>query len=111
MLLFLPFRDQKQLLSGCAPLYQNKQEQGVQDVVKGQKTRFEPYVDLVDQAFSQFNENSINNQDSHRKIENDETTEAEYPNEVDSGNTEKNKISAIPNFCHKYYQVMQLQKA
>ena len=38
--------------------------------------------------FSQFNENSINNQDSHSQIENDETPGAEYPNENDSEDTE-----------------------
>ena len=34
LLLFCPFRDEKELLSGLPPLYQNKlQEQGVQDIV------------------------------------------------------------------------------
>ena len=89
MLLFYPFSDENELLSDCPPLYQYKmQEQGVQDVVTGNKIKFEPYGDLVDQAFSQFNENSINNQDSHSQIENDETPGAEYPNENDSEDTE-----------------------
>ena len=49
----------KQLLSGCSPLYQNKlQEQRVQDVVNRDKIKFEPYGHLVGQAFSQFNGNS-----------------------------------------------------
>ena len=56
MLSFFPFRDEKQLLSVCPPLYQNKlPEQGVQDIVNRNKIKFEPYGDLVDQAFSQFN--------------------------------------------------------
>ena len=98
LLLFFPFRDKK-MLSGCPPLYQNKlQQQGVQYVVNRNKIKFEPYGDLVDQAFSQFNENSINNQDPHSQIENEETQEAEYPNENDSEDTETNKTSAIPNF-------------
>ena len=103
MLLFYPFSDENELLSDCPPLYQYKiqeqgvqdavtgnkiQEQGVQDAVTGNKIKFEPYGDLVDQAFSQFNENSINNQDSHSQIENDETPGAEYPNENDSEDTE-----------------------
>ena len=99
MLLLFPFRDEKQLLSCCSPLYQNKlQEQGVQDVVNRNKIKFEPYGNLVDQVFSQFNENSINIQDPHSQIENDETPEAEYPNENDSEDIETNKTSAIPNF-------------
>ena len=99
MLLFFPFKDEKQLLAGCLPLYQNKlQEQGVQDVAYRNKITFEPYGDLVDQAVSQFNENSINNQDPQSQIENDETPEAKYPNENDSEDTEKNKNSVISNF-------------
>ena len=101
LLLLFPFRDEKQLLSGCTPLpmYKNKlQEQRVQDVRNRNKIRFEPYGDLVDQAFSQFNENYIKNQDSHSQIENDETTGAEYPNENDSEDTETNRTSPSPNF-------------
>ena len=90
LLLCSPFRDEKQLLSGSAPLYQNKlQEQGVQDVVNRSKISFEP--------FSQFNENYINNQDSHSQIENYETPGAEYPKENDSEDKETNKTSAIPD--------------
>ena len=40
----------------------------------------------------------INNQGPHSQIENDETSDAEYPNENDSEDTETNKTSAIPNF-------------
>ena len=95
--LFFPFRDEKQLLSDCPPLYQSKlQEQGVQDVANRNKIKFEPYGDLVDQAFSQFNENSINNQDPHSQVENDEKSEAEYLN--DPEDTETNQTSAISNF-------------
>ena len=74
------------------------QEQGVEDDVNRNKIKFEPYGDLVDQGFSQFNKNSINNQEPHNQIENDETLGAEYPNENDSESTKINKISAIPNF-------------
>ena len=85
LLLFYPVRDVKELLSGSQPMYQNKlQEKGVQDVVNINKMKFEPYDDLVDQAFLQFNANSINNQETHSQIENDETPGAEYSNESDS---------------------------
>ena len=53
LLLFYPFRYEKELLSNCPPLYQNKlQEKGSQDVVNMSKLKFESYFDLVDQAFS-----------------------------------------------------------
>ena len=75
-------------------MYQNKlQEKGVQDIVNRKKIKFESYGNLVDQTFSQFNENSINNQD-----ENYEIPWAEYLNENDSENTETNKTSTISNF-------------
>ena len=48
--------------------------------------------------FSQFNENSINNQDPHSQIENDETSGAEYTNENNSEASETNKTSTISNF-------------
>ena len=76
-------------------MYQNKLEEGVQDVVNINKVRFEPCGNLVDQAFLQFNVNLINNQDPHSRIENDETPGAEYPNESDS---EEGKTSVLPNF-------------
>ena len=61
------------------------------------KIKFEPYGDLADQAFSQFNNNSVNNQDPHSKTENNQTPEAEYPNENHWEDKEKRKF-AIPTF-------------
>ena len=99
LLLFYPFGDEKELLSGFPPLYQNKlQEEGVQNVVNINKIKFEPYGDLIDQAFSQFNENLINNQDPCSQIENNETPGPEYPNESDSEKGETNSNSTLPNF-------------
>ena len=67
-------------------MYQSKlQQQGVQGVINRNKIKFEPYDDLIDQAFSQFNENLINNQDPHSQA--DEMPEAEYPNENHSDDT------------------------
>ena len=60
--------------------------------------KFEPYGGLVDQAFVYFNDNLINNQDPHSQIENDETPEAEYPNESDLNEGETNRTFALPNF-------------
>ena len=100
LLLFYPFRDEKELLSGFPPLYQNKlQEQGVQDVVNTNKIKFvEPHVDFIDQAYSEFNETLINNQDPQSHIENDETPGAEYSNESYSENREANKATAITRY-------------
>ena len=49
LLLFYPFRDEKELLSGFPPLYQNKlQEQGVRDVVNTNKIKFNILRQLPD---------------------------------------------------------------
>ena len=98
LLLFYPFRDEKDLLSRFPPMYQNKlQEEQVQNVINVNKMKFEPHGDLVDQAFVQFNENLINNQDPHSQTENDETPEEEYPNESDLEEGETNRTFALPN--------------
>ena len=53
LLFFYPFRDEKELLSGLPPLYQNKlQEPEVQDIVNINKIKFEPYGDLVYEVYS-----------------------------------------------------------
>ena len=99
LLLFYPFRDEKELLSGLPPLYQNKlQEQGAQDIVNINKIKFEPYCALVDEVNSRLSETLINNQDTHSQIENDELPGAEYPKDSDSEDTEINKTSTIPTF-------------
>ena len=91
-------------------MYQNKlQEEGVQDVVHINKMKFELYGDLVDQAFSQFNENLINNQDPHSQIENDETLGAEYLVKVIQKKKKQTKLLHFPVSCHKYYQMMKSQ--
>ena len=111
LLLFYPFRDKKELLSGLPPLYQNKlQEQGVQDIVNINKIKFEPYGDLVDQVYSRFNETLINNQDPHGQMKNDQISGAEYSSDNDSEETGTKKTSTIVLLYHKYFQIMKSQK-
>ena len=74
LLLFHPHRDEKKLFSGCPPLYQKKlQEFDVQNVVNSNKIKFKPYVDLVGEAYSHYNDNICDNQDPFGQIENDKT--------------------------------------
>ena len=63
--------------------------------------KFEPYGDLVDQAYSKCNETLVNNQDPQSQIENDETPGAEYSNESYSENRETNKATTTANFMPK----------
>ena len=60
--------------------------------------KFDPYDDLVDQSFWQFNDNLINNQDPQNQIENKEKLVAKYPKESDSEERETNKTFAFLNF-------------
>ena len=60
--------------------------------------KFDPYDDLVDQTFWQFNDNLINNQDPQNQIENKEKLVAKYPKESDSEERETNKTFAFLNF-------------
>ena len=74
LLLLYPLKDEKGLLSGLPPLYQNKlQEQRIQDIVNLNTIKFQLYGDLVDGVYSQLNETLINNQDPHSQIENDDS--------------------------------------
>ena len=103
MLLCFSVHNEKQLLSGCPTLFQNKlQEQGVQDVVNRNRTKFEPYRDLVDQNFSQFNENSINNQDLHSQTGNDEIPEQNIPMKMIQMIQKQTKLLQFLILCHKY---------
>ena len=54
LLLYFPFKNEKELLSGFPPFYQNKlEEQVFQDVVNINKLKFEPYCNLVDETFTE----------------------------------------------------------
>ena len=51
------------------------------------------YDNLVDQAYSKFNETLINNQDPRNQIEHHETARAEYLNENDLEDINKQNFS------------------
>ena len=111
LLFFFPFRSEKQSLSGCPLLYQNKlQEQGVQDVVNRKKINFEPYGDLADQAFSQFNMNStIKTHTAKLKIM--KRQRQSIPMKMIQKIQKQTKLLQFATLCHKYYQMIESQKA
>ena len=84
------------MLSGVPTLHRV-----VQTVASMNKRNFKSYGVLVNQAFSQFNENPITNQDLHSQIEKNDTQGEDYPNESNSKDTERNTKSAILNFMQK----------
>ena len=87
-------------------MYQNKlQKEGFQDVVNINKGKLEPYGNLVDQAFLKLNDNLINNQYPHSQIENDKT-----PMKMIQKKEKQVKFLDFLPSCHRYYQIMKLQK-
>ena len=81
---FYLFRDEMDLFLGCPTLYQNKHlETGVQTAVNSNKIKFEPYGDLVNEAYSHCNANMLDKQDPFGQIENGKRGEAMYSNDQD----------------------------
>ena len=90
--LFYLFRDEKELLSRCPPLYLNKlvSKAGIQTVGNGNKIKFEPCVDLVGKVYSYYNLNISYNQDSCGQIENGESLfHVVYSNDEDGRTKQK----------------------
>ena len=111
LLLFCPFRDENELLSGLPPFYQNKlQEHGVQDIVNNNKIKSESYGDLVDEVYSGLNETLIKNQDPHSKIEMMKFQEQNIPTTMIQKTQKQTKPRQFLLLCHKYYQMMISQK-
>ena len=109
MLLFFPFRDEKQLVSGCPPLYQNKlQEQGVPDVVNRNKRKFEPYGDLVDPAFSQLMRTQLTIKAHIAKLKMMKHQRQNIPIKMIQKTQKQAKRLQFLILCHKYYQMMKL---
>ena len=83
-------------------MLQNKLlEPGVQTMVNRSNIKFEPYGDLVHEAYSHYNPNILDNQDPCSQNENDETGETVCSKDEDDQNAEPNRNSAILNFVLK----------
>lgn len=71
-LLFYTYQYKKELLSGCPPFYWNKLlEPAVPFVVKNNKIKFESSGDLFCEAYSRYNANALDNQDTFGQIKKD----------------------------------------
>ena len=71
-LLFYTYQYEKELLSRCPPFYWNKLlEPAVPFVVKDNKIKFESCGDLFREAYSRYNANALDNQDTFGQIKKD----------------------------------------
>ena len=105
-----PFRDEKKLLSGLPPLYQNKlQEQGVQDIVSNKEIKFEPYGGLVDEVYSRLSE-TLTIKIRIVKLTMIKFQEQNVPTTMIQKTQKQTKLLQFQLLCQKYYQIMKSQK-
>ena len=106
--MFFSFIDEKQLLSGCPPLYQNKlQEQGFHDVKNRNNISFKQYGDLVDQAFSQLMRSMLAIKNDIAKLKIMEHQRQIILIKMIQGT----KLLQFTTLCNKYCQMIKLKKA
>ena len=73
-------------------------------MVNSNKIKFKPYDHLVDEAYSCYNADMLDNQDPFGQNGHDETGEAVYSNDQDNQNTETLQFSIL---CRGSWQVMK----
>ena len=74
LFLFYPFRSEIEMKIGEPLSYTNKLAQpGVLEIVNNNKTRIEPFDDIVNEALIRYNVDNLNNLDPYAQAENDET--------------------------------------
>ena len=74
LFLFYPFRSEIELKIGEPLSYTNKLAQpGVLEIANNNKTRIEPFDDIVNEALIRYNVNNLNNLDPYAQAENDDT--------------------------------------
>ena len=109
LLLFYPFRNKKELLSGLPPLYKNKlQEQGVQDIVSNKEIKFEPYGGLVDEVYSRLSE-TLTIKIRIVKLKMIKFQEQNVPTTMIQKTQKQTKLLQFQLLCQKYYQIMKSQ--
>ena len=93
LLLFYPFRSKNELFGGTSIF-----EDGVTKIVHNNQRKFEPYAELVDEAYENFSAELVDNQDTYGQVENDETIMASYNEDAierdDSQNSSENLSSS-----------------
>ena len=66
-------------------------------VLNKNKQKFEPYADIVEEAFANFNHNLQPNQDPYGQIENDEFEDTSFSDKNEStSNVNTNEYSSVP---------------
>ena len=91
--------------------YINKlQEQSVDEVASSNRIKFESYGTLFNEAYFIFNENLVDNQYHFGQMENDQTAEAFYEDDINIDETQENGNSALSGLCQHCSQMMKFRK-
>lgn len=91
--------------------YINKlQEQSVDEVASSNRIKFESYGTLFNEAYFIFNENLVDNQYHFGQMENDQTAEAFYEDDINIDETQENGNSALSGLCQHCCQMMKFRK-
>lgn len=105
LFMFFPFRSESELKSSNPPSYLAKlNEPGVIQTINYNKTLVEPFGDLVDRAFSQFQSHRECNFDSFAQQENDNTEEDFQSLDVHEVNSEYN-IQVSSDVISRQYMI------
>ena len=78
---------------------------GAQTVLNSNEIMFEPYGDIVDEAYSHYNAYMLENQDPSCQIEDDETAETGYSNDQDDENAGSKKSLQFYILCQGSLQM------
>ena len=94
LFIFYLFRSESELL-GVNKIYQEQlRDEQTLSVINTNRLRFEPYADLVDEAYTNWNAELVSNQEAYGQIENFETDGASYNEHLTCiGNNENRSIS------------------
>ena len=94
LFIFYQFRSESELL-GVNKTYQEQlRDEQILSVINTNGLRFEPYADLVDEAYTNWNAELVSNQDAYGHIENFEANGASYNEHLTCiGNNENRSIS------------------
>ena len=71
------------------------------DIINENQQKFEPYAAMVDKAHENLNSDFVDNQDTHGQIENDETSESIYSEDIEpiEQNSQVHELSLASGDC------------
>ena len=113
LFLFYSFCSESELLGVNKTYQEHLRDEYILSVINTNRLRFEPYADLVDEAYTNLNAELSSNQDAYGQIENFETNGASYNEHVTCIENNENKVFQISHLgvsCLKCSHMVKLQQ-